>query len=196
MQPLYTAGSEPRRAARLQRARIGVKTKPMNVGPNIKIFGIGAEDIAYVLRALVTRPGDIPGILRREAARRRANLPTTKPDDADGLRVLTNSWQAALSAKAFRAPPGTGPALRIASLDPLPDVITALQTASSVHWGPVTSHPAFGAISLEASRLSLPQSADQPEMAMAARQATVEAADLSTDLRTELLHLTDHAITT
>jgi len=51
----------------------------MNVGPNIKIFGIGAEDIAYVLRALVTRPGDIPGILRRAAARRRANLPNTKP---------------------------------------------------------------------------------------------------------------------
>ncbi|MEM7547166.1 MAG: hypothetical protein AAF367_16675 [Pseudomonadota bacterium] len=161
----------------------------------IRIFGLGVEDVVFFLRALLTRPGDIPGILRREAARRRANLPKSRGADTDGLRVLTDSWQAAVDAGAFTAPAGQGDAVTITTLvDPL-RIISDLQIASAVHWDGVTADPAFPPLSLEAARLSLPQSADQPDAAMAARLAYLEAAALPAPVVTALRDLARTPIT-
>ena len=37
-----------------------------------------AHDVWFLTRAILTRPGDVPGIIRRGAARKRANLPTSR----------------------------------------------------------------------------------------------------------------------
>lgn len=145
-----------------------------------------AHDVWFLVRAILTRPGDVPGILRRGAAKKRANLPTGRGADPHGLRFLTDSWEAALAAGAFRAPPGEGPALTIDRLDDPAAAATALQTASSVRWrAPTGGHP-LGALSLEAARLSLPQNALRPERVAEARRGFIAATDMSAGLRAAL----------
>ncbi len=165
----------------------------MNSLAKILNLGLSRADITFFLRALVTRPGDIPGILRREAARRRANLQANRGSDADGLRLLTDSWQAALAAGMFTAPAGAGPVLRPTADMPLTALVSAMQTARAVHWG-AADHPAFTALSLEAARLTLDQHADDPTAAMARRSGYIANAGLPAPLTAALHDLASQAI--
>lgn len=152
-------------------------------------------DVAFFLRAALTRPGDVPGILRREAARRRARLPSGPDADPTGLACLTGAWEAALEGDAFRCPAGEGPAAEIAAPIDAPPSLTALQTARRVSFVACEDDPAFPPVSLEAARLSLPQSATAPERAMATRAAWVEGAAVSPALRDALRALAARPIT-
>ncbi len=152
-------------------------------------------DVGFFLRALLTRPLDIPGILRREAAKRRANLQAPPAEDALGLRALTESWEAALAAGLFDAPPGRGEALEISEIGEPLALLSALQSAAAVIWrGAAAQSPAFPPLSLEAARLGLPQHADEPEAAHAARRAWAAQAALSPALRARLLALAEAPI--
>ena len=113
-----------------------------------------------------------------------------KPD-RDGLAFLTESWTAALAAGAFLAPPGTGGVARPDPSDPAA-AATALQTASAVEWGEPAPGAALGALSLEAARLSLPQTAP-PGVLANAQAAFLADADLSPGLRAALEALTEAA---
>jgi hypothetical protein len=150
--------------------------------------GLSREDVTFFLRALITRPGDIPGILRREAARRRDNAPGPVKRDADGLRLLTKSWEAALAAGIFQAPTLAGPTLRPLPDDSIAKIVTALQTAGSVNWG-AADHLAFPALSLEAARLGLPQRADDPAAAAIRRRDYAETVNVSPALAAALADL-------
>lgn len=148
-------------------------------------------DVAYFVRAALTRPGDIPWILRREAAQRRAGRMPPEAPDIYGLHCLTKSWEAAVEAGVFRAPPGNGPRLSVSWAivrAPL-DVISKLQSASAVSFHGVETDPAFPALSLEAARFGLPQEATDPDRASAARRAFVEETDVSDRLRVALREL-------
>lgn len=145
-------------------------------------------DVAYFLRALATRPGDLPGILRREAARRRAPAAAADPD---GLAALIAGWEAALAAGCFRAPPGRGPALELRGIGARPmAAVSALQTASAVRWSAVEA-PAFPPLALEAARLGLPQTCADPDAAQARMREWAAAAAVSAALRAALLALAD-----
>ncbi|QIE56137.1 hypothetical protein G5B40_12110 [Pikeienuella piscinae] len=154
------------------------------------------EDIAYFLGAALSRPGDIPWILRREAAKRRAGRAADEGPDTLGLRGLTRSWEAALAGGVFRAPPGTGARLTVTrSLTYAPlSIVSALQTAGGVTFLDLVDDPAFPALSLEAARLGLPQAATDPERAKAARLAFIETAELSEPLRSALRQLANEPI--
>ena len=149
-----------------------------------------AHDVWFLTRAILTRPGDVPGIIRRGAARKRANLPTSRGADPDGLRVLTDSWEAALAANAFRAPAGGGAAVDLGEAIDLTEAIGRLQFASAVTWGE-GFEPIHAALSFEAARLSLPQSARAPEALIAARRAFAGKAEVSDRLRAALVELAD-----
>ena len=152
-------------------------------------------DIAYFVRAIVTRPGDIPGILRREASRRKSGAGTPPPADPIGARCMTESWEAALRADVFTAPPGDGPALTIAApLDEPLRMIGEIQRASAVAFEGVEAAPLFPVLSLEAARLSLSQTASDPETARAARRAYIDDAEISEPLREALRVLADQPI--
>lgn len=146
------------------------------------------HDVWFLIRAILTRPGDVPGILRRGKARSAAG----KVPDPDGLGFLMQSWAAALAADAFLAPAGDG-----APVSPDPEdiagSISALQTARAVYWGSAAPSPRLGALSLEAARLSLPQSATNPASLRAARRAYLDAATLPGDLRAVLEALSENA---
>ena len=148
-----------------------------------------AHDVWFLVRAILTRPGDVPGILRRSAAKKRANLPASRGADPHGLRFLTDSWEAAIAAGAFQASAGRGGALRIDDLSDAMAAATALQSASSVAWGPEARGAALGALSLEAARLSLPQTAFDPAAVTSARRAFVDQTPLSPTLRAVLEEL-------
>lgn len=115
-----------------------------------------------------------------------------KTPDPDGLGFLTQSWAAALAAEAFGAPPGDGPPVAPDPADPA-GAVSALQTACAVDWGSSAPSPRLGALSLEAARLSLPQSAADPETLKAARRAYLDAATLPGDLRAALEALSENA---
>lgn len=146
------------------------------------------HDVWFLVRAIITRPGDVPGILRRGRARDLAE----KPSDLDGLAFLTESWAAALAAGAFRAPAGDDPVVA-PDTDDLAGVATALQTASAVDWGAASPSRILGALSLEAARLSLPQATAHPDALRAARGLFLESAILSPDLRAALEALSEEA---
>ncbi len=158
-------------------------TRLLNAAPS-------AADLLYLLRALATRPGDVPGILRREAAKRRA--PAAPAEDALGLAALTAAWEAALAAGVFPAPPGAGGALEVREIGARPlDLVTELQSASAVRWIGVEAAPAFPPLSLEAARLGLPQAARDPGPARARRAEWAASAPVSAPLRAALLDLAD-----
>ena len=146
------------------------------------------HDVWFLIRAILTRPGDVPGILRRGRAR---NL-SEKPVDADGLAFLTESWAAALAANAFHAPPGQGPEVSPNVNDPV-EAASALQTASAVDWGDAAPSPILGALSLAAARLSLSQSATDPDSLKTARKLLLDCANLPRDLRAALEALAEEA---
>lgn len=144
------------------------------------------DDIVFVTRAFLIRPHDIPGILRREAARRRAGEDVRKPDPL-GMRILIESWEAAFAKDALLAPPGAGAPLAIRA--PVEDghaAITALQTASAVTFLGMEGDERLPYLSLEAARLGLPQRADDPARLIAARRALVETLEVGEDLRAAL----------
>lgn len=153
-------------------------------------------DITYFVRAALTRPGDIPGILRREAAKRRAGGEIEKIGDPLGLRCLFRSWEAAARAGLFRAPPGAGEALVIGA--EAPDhplaLVTRLQDAAAVRFAAPAPGPVLGALSLEAARLGLAQSADAPETVLAARRALLAEGDFAPPLRAALEALLDEPV--
>lgn len=145
------------------------------------------EDIFYVVRALTTRPGEIPGILRRYFARRRAEALEADPI---GVRVLLQSWEAARAASVFDGRPGDGDRLVVqAPLDRPTDVMSELQFASAVDFVGVEGDPAFAALSLEAARHGLAQRASAPAHAAEARAAYVESAEIGPELRIRLREL-------
>lgn len=146
------------------------------------------HDVWFLIRAILTRPGDVPGILRRGRARNMAS----RPADPDGLAFLSESWAAALSANAFRAPPGDGPTVA-PDVENLPEAVSVLQTASAVDWGDAAASPALGALSFEAARLSLPQVAAKPETLRDARNIYLEGAAPSAELRAALQALAEEA---
>ena len=146
------------------------------------------HDVWFLVRAILTRPGDVPGILRRGKARTLA----AKPADPDGLAFLTESWAAALAANGFRAPPGDGPVVAPDVNDPA-EAVSALQTASGVDWGAAGPTRILGALSLEATRLSLPQATADPDGLKAARSLFLESAALPFDLRAALEALSEEA---
>lgn len=153
-------------------------------------------DITYFVRAVLTRPGDIPGILRREAAKRRAGGEIEKIGDPLGLRCLFRSWEAAARAGLFRAPPGAGPALAIdaAALEAPLTLVTRLQDAGAVIFAAPAPGPVLGALSLEAARLGMVQSADAPETVLAARRALLAEGDFEAPLREALEALLDEPV--
>ncbi|MEO0361656.1 MAG: hypothetical protein AAF322_11130 [Pseudomonadota bacterium] len=145
------------------------------------------DDILFVFRTVFTRPGELVGVLKREAARRRAYK---RQRDPHGVRGLTSSWEGAQAAGGLRAPQGDGGPLVIEG--PVEDVakaITDLQFASSVVFTRAAKDPAFPALSLEAARLGLAQRSDAPEAAKAARSAFIEKCDLSEGLKSALREL-------
>lgn len=146
----------------------------------------GLDDIVFVARILLTRPHDLPGILRREAARRRAGG-KARPADPLGVRVLVESWEAAFARDALRAPPGSGAALTLRAPfeDPLA-AIAALQTASAATFSGAAGDERLPYLSLEAARLGLPQRAEDPARLIEARKALVEGLEIGEDLRAAL----------
>ncbi|MFV0473934.1 MAG: hypothetical protein ACK5MQ_06960 [Pikeienuella sp.] len=154
------------------------------------------EDITYFLRAILTRPGDIPGILRREAAKRRAGGAQEREGDPFGLRCLFRSWEAAAAADLFRAPPGAGAAVIVAPEDaraPLA-IVTALQDAGGVVFLDPEEGPVLGALSLEAARLSLPQASNAPECVLGARRALLAEIEFTPPLRAALDAIADEPV--
>lgn len=155
------------------------------------------EDVVYFVTATLTRPGDIPWILRREAAKRRAGRVADEGPDTLGLRGLTKSWEAALAADVFRAPPGTGAHLTVTrslTFAPL-TIVSALQTAGAVTFLDLEDDPAFPALSLEGARLGLAQNATDPARAQVARLRFIdETAELSMPLRGALRELANEPI--
>ena len=152
-------------------------------------------DIWYFIRNGLLRPRDIPGILRREARRRKAGHGAPPPPDPTGARVLTESWEAALAAGVFAAPSGDGPPLVIPSdAENLLGFVTPMQNAGAVVFQGAETAPLFPALSIEAARLGLPQTAADPEAAMAARRAWIETIEVSGPLRDALSALADERI--
>ncbi|MEM7522576.1 MAG: hypothetical protein AAF360_02220 [Pseudomonadota bacterium] len=154
------------------------------------------EDIVYVARAVLTRPGDIPGILRREAAKRRSGFREKPKPDIHGVHALEAMWTAAAEADMFTAPAGPDGELEIA-MDGVdaPKAISALQFASSVVFRGVTEDdPVIGPLSLEAARLSLPQRANAPDAAIAARRRYVETVEIPEAARARLRALAETEI--
>lgn len=142
------------------------------------------DDVTFVLRVVFTRPGDLIGVIKREAARRKSHR--NRPDKI-GVRSLTSSWEAAFAAGVLTAPPGDGPPLRIeAPMPSVAEIATALQFAAAVAFDGVEDEPAFAALSLEATRLGLAQTASDPAAAEAARTKFVATCDLDEDLKTVL----------
>ncbi|MEX2518005.1 MAG: hypothetical protein WD969_01585 [Paracoccaceae bacterium] len=154
------------------------------------------EDVGYVVHALLTRPLDLPGILRREAAIRRAGKQKQPPPDSLGLHCVTMSWQAALEAGVFEAPPGAGPHLTVprALVNSPLSVVSALQSASGVTFLDLEDDPVFPVLSLEAARLGLPQSATNAKRAEEARRAYLETAEMTEPLRAALRALASQPI--
>ena len=153
---------------------------------------LSAHDIWFLTRAILTRPGDVPGIIRRGAARKRANLPTGRGADPDGLAVLIDSWEAAVAAGGFLAPSGS----EEAAPDPkrLSETISILQTAKSVDWGRADVNRRLAALSLEAARLSVAQSAADPSSLFQERRRFVETTPVSPALRDALGRLAETPI--
>ena len=144
------------------------------------------EDIDYFVRALLTRPGDIPGILRREAARRRAGH-QERPDDQDGLFCLIAGWEAALTAGVFEAPPGEGGPSQIDTpIDDVAGALSALQTASALSLRGACDDRLTAAVAFEAARLSLGLVADDPTALASAQRAFLRDAAISDRLRARL----------
>lgn len=147
------------------------------------------EDISYFTRAILSRPWDIPGILRREAARRRS-VPWDYIPDPLEIMVLREGWPTALKADMFRAPPGKGPKVTIqAPVTDMAATISSLQFTSAVDFIDMEVDERLPWLSLEAARLGLKQSATSPEKAASARAAFVESEPMEEALRAELRKL-------
>lgn len=148
------------------------------------------EDIWYFIRNGLLRPRDIPGILRREARRRKAGKGVPPPLDPYGQRVFTEAWETALRAGVFMARPLNGPTLLVTSAEGrLMDFVGPMQTAGDVRFLGVENDPLFPIISFEAGRLGLRQAAGDPDAAMANRLAWLETATISDQLRDKLREL-------
>ncbi|WP_340110228.1 hypothetical protein [Pikeienuella sp. HZG-20] len=144
------------------------------------------DDIVYFTRKILSRPQDIPGILRREAARRRAGKGKKVPDPI-GMRVLFESWESAALQNLLRAPPGAGSPLELrAPLEDAQAAIAALQHASAVVFIGLEDDARLPWLSLEAARLGLPQRASAPERLRALRDRLIEEAGFPEPLRAEL----------
>lgn len=144
------------------------------------------DDIAYFTRKIVSRPQDIPGILRREAARRRAGKGKKIPDPL-GMRVLFESWESAALQDLLHAPSGDGPSLELrAPLEDVQAAIAALQHASAVVFIDLEDDERLPWLSLEAARLGLPQRTSAPERLHALRDRLIEEAGFPEPLKTEL----------
>lgn len=166
----------------------------MSLFAAIRSAAPSGADVAFFLRALLTRPGDAPGILRREAARRRAAAMGGARVDPAGLGWLIDAWEASLSGGAFCCPPGAGPAISLAPPLDQSAAASALQTASAVTFVGAEADVSFAPLSLEAARLSLPQAASDPKAVQKVRAAWVETAAVSPALRAALHELAQQPI--
>ena len=142
-------------------------------------------DISFFLSALIFRPWEVVGILRREAARIR-NGSKTIVSDPTGVIGLVDLWEAEISGGRFEAPPRSGGPLVVEAIRAPTEIATALQHASEVRWSGVERAPAFPALSLEAARLGLRQSATNPPLASFFRSRWLLQAGVSAGLRKRL----------
>lgn len=143
------------------------------------------SDIRFFVVALIFRPWEITGILKREAARIRNG--TKKPhQDSTGLRGIVDLWEGAHSIDLFEAQPRSGGVLIVEKITSPTETASALQFASKVNWRKVERSASFPVLSLEAARLGLRQSTTDPLLATSLRSDWLLKAHMSPGLRRRL----------
>lgn len=145
-------------------------------------------DLRFFFSALLFRPWEVIGILKREAARIRNGSKIVKPD-ATGLRGIVDLWESAHSTGLFEAPPRSGGLLIVETIASPTETASALQRASEVRWRKVERSPSFPVLSLEAARLGLRQTATDPLLATSLRSDWLLKAPMSSGLRRRLYAL-------